>query len=174
MRLCRNKKVQGYESCQLRRSSRAIHSNHTPSLEGLAITQDAWTLMTLTLNPGALKLIVLPVAMVDVTGTTRFGWAGVLLAVWAPCNDCRVPEEATLLNGSWKTRGAAVPAVFATYVRSAPHQLAGGLMYTLMITLLSAVDRTTLQNTVPVLDGRVLGRYSSPLFRLNNWKNHQR
>lgn len=38
----------------------------------------------------------------------------------------------------------------------------------LMITLLSAVERTTLQNTVPVLEGRVLGRYSSPLFKLNS------
>ncbi len=38
----------------------------------------------------------------------------------------------------------------------------------LMITLLSAVERTTLQNTVPVLEGKVLGRYSSPLFRLNS------
>ncbi len=71
-------------------------------------------MMTLTLNPGALKLNVLPVAIVEVTGTIKFGCSGVLLAFWPPVSCCRVPEDATLLNGSWKTSGEAVPTVFAT------------------------------------------------------------
>ena len=40
---------------------------------------------------------------------------------------------------------------------------------TLMITLLDDKFRVTLQNRVPVGEGNVLGRYSSPLLRLKSW-----
>lgn len=43
---------------------------------------------------------------------------------------------------------------------------------TFMMTSLGVTDvlRTTPQNMVPVGFGSVLGKYSSPLLRLNNWK----
>lgn len=68
--------------------------------------------MTLTLNGAAVKLSVFPVLMVLVAGTTVLGASGVLAAVSAPVRTSRVPLVATLLNGSWKTRGALVPTVF--------------------------------------------------------------
>ena len=71
-------------------------------------------LITLTLNPGAVKLKVLPVEMLLVRGTTVFGCAGVLLALCEPVNCCKDPDEATLLNGSWNVRSAAAATVFDT------------------------------------------------------------
>ena len=70
--------------------------------------------MTLTLNPGAVKSNVFPVWMVLVTGTTKLGWAGVLLAVWAPVRLCRIPVLATVLKGSWNVRSAEELTVLAT------------------------------------------------------------
>lgn len=40
---------------------------------------------------------------------------------------------------------------------------------TFMITSCEVVFRVTLQKTVPLGDGNVLGRYSSPLFRLKSY-----
>lgn len=73
---------------------------------------DAFTLITLTLNGAAVKLIVFPVPMLLVVGTTALGCCGVLLAVIAPVRTCTVPVVATLLNGNWNTSGALELAVF--------------------------------------------------------------
>lgn len=70
--------------------------------------------MTLTLNAGAVKLIVLPVVIVLVLGTAVLGAVGVLAAVCAPVRSCRDPEVATLLNGSWKVRSSLAAAALAT------------------------------------------------------------
>lgn len=47
-----------------------------------------------------------------VTGTTRLGVLGVLLAVAFPIRICAVPVASTFLNGRSKVRVAAVPTVF--------------------------------------------------------------
>ena len=41
---------------------------------------------------------------------------------------------------------------------------------TLMMISPEDLERVTLQNVGPVRAGKVLGRYSSPLFRLKSWK----
>ena len=58
---------------------------------------DQWvvTVITLTLNAGALYVKDLPVEMVLVFGVIVSGAVGVLLAVSAPVSSCRVPELAT-------------------------------------------------------------------------------
>lgn len=84
-----------------------------PDTTSLAQTYDALTVMTLTLNAGAVKLIVLPVEIVLVLGTAVLGDVGVLAAVWAPVRSCRDPEVATLLNGSWKVRSSLAAAALA-------------------------------------------------------------
>lgn len=43
---------------------------------------------------------------------------------------------------------------------------------TLIMTLLDELARVTLQKRVPVGEGRVLGRYSSPLLTLNSYNRH--
>ena len=59
--------------------------------------------------------MVFPVVIVDVTGTTKFGCCGVLLAVGAPCNNSNVPVGATFLKGKTKLRLAALLAVFTAF-----------------------------------------------------------
>lgn len=86
------------------RSKRPDHMN--------AMSYDAFTVITLTLNAAAVKLMVLPVEILLVVGTMAFGCSGVLLAVSAPVKTCTVPFVATLLNGSWIAMAALVLAVF--------------------------------------------------------------
>ena len=58
-------------------------------------------------------MMVLPVDNDDVTGTTRLGCCGVLLAVGAACRSCKVPVDATFWNGKMKLSASAVLAVLA-------------------------------------------------------------
>jgi len=81
--------------------------------------------------------------MLLVWGVMRFGLAGVLLAVAVPVNTWAVPVVATLEKGRLKVRRDAVAAVLET----------------LIMSWFVDVLRTTLQKTVPVLEGSVLGRY---------------
>lgn len=130
--------------------------------------------MTLTLKPGDMKVNVFPVVIVDVFGTAVVGAVGVLLAVSAPVRIWAVLLVATVLNGRVNVIEEEAATVFeiwrfqvATYVKAA----AASISYcrlTLILTVFVAVVRVTLQKTVPVELGKVLGRYSSPLFKLNS------
>lgn len=73
--------------------------------------------MRLTLKAGAFKLMVLPVEIVLVTGTTVFGASGVLLAVAGPVICCSVPVLATVPNGSVKATVVAELPALATCIQ---------------------------------------------------------
>lgn len=113
---------------------------------------------------------VLPVLIELVTGTTRFGFAGVLLESGLPVSSCTEPCESTCLKGTMNVRIVAVGATLDTYDsgKSIAYQADGRLCLALMIISFDDVDRTTLQNTFPSGSGKVLGRYSSPRLRLNS------
>lgn len=115
--LCHIVKVQLLNRLNLHvKNSRSAHDHQCNTSSGCYITfYDALTLITLTLNAPAVKLIVLPVEMVLIFGTTASGSVGVLLAVSAPVRICTIPVVATLLNGSWKTIEALALAVFEIY-----------------------------------------------------------
>lgn len=99
------------------------------------------------------------------------GFCAVLLLVGLPVRTCAVPLVATLLNAKLKVRRAALLPVLEIY----PTQLSAKMinvfrkMMTLMISWPVDVLRTTLQKTVPVLEGKVLGIYWSPRFRLKSF-----
>ena len=94
------------------------------------------------------------------------GFCGVLLLVGFPVRTCAVPLVATLLNAKLKVRLAVLLPVLEIY----PTQLSVNMkkcfekMMTLMMSWPVDVLRTTLQKTVPVLEGKVLGIYWSPRF----------
>lgn len=127
-------------------------------------------MITLTLNPGAVNSKVFPVGILLVVGTTRLGCAGELLSVGAPCNCCKVPVFATEENGSSNVRSVLFCTVFE--ICKQVDERLHFMLYTddtFMITSCEVVFRVTLQKTVPLGDGNVLGRYSSPLFRLKSY-----
>lgn len=63
-------------------------------------------------------MIVFPVEILLVTGTTVFGASGVLLAVAGPVICWSVPVLATVPNGRVNTTVAAVLPALATYAQS--------------------------------------------------------
>ena len=106
---------------------------------------------TLKLIAGAVKLNLCAVAIVLVLGTTAFGALGVLLVAAAPVSCTRVPDDLTA-DGSAKTiDDASVPP-----------------LATLMMYVHAELLLTMLQKMVPLVEARVLGRYSSPLLRENS------
>lgn len=129
--------------------------------------------MTLTLKPGAVKLKVCPVEMVLVTGSTVVGWSGVLLSLKAPVICSNDPEDATLSKGNWNVRSEAAATVFETLIGMECKKLGRKnnvrKRHTLKMISPEEIERVTLQKMVPVGVGRVLGRYSSPLFKLKSW-----
>lgn len=74
--------------------------------------QEAWTVITLTLTAGAVKLNVLPTAMDLVTGANKLGVVGVLLAVAFPVNSCKVAFAPTCLKGKTKVKSAGAESTF--------------------------------------------------------------
>jgi hypothetical protein len=85
-----------------------------------------------------------------------------------------VPVVATVVKGSWKVRVDATVSVFEIWTMDHGESIKCDLIsrdriYTLMRISFVAVRRVTLQKVRPVLLGNVLGRYSSPRLRLNNY-----
>lgn len=118
---------------------------------------------------------VVPVSIVDVVGATILGVAGVLLSLIPPVSTSAVPDAATVSNGSTMVMSAAVAALLDIWevrelnICSVLGREKRRLELTLIKISLVDVRLVTLQNKVPLEVGRVLGRYSSPLLRLNIW-----
>jgi hypothetical protein len=105
---------------------------------------------------------------------TLLGESGVLLALASPFNNCTVPVDATFAKGSWNVILWGVPSVLEIYLRNVLSEESAetassyvNWMLTLISSSLVAFLLVTLQNNVPLELGSVLGRYSSPLFKLN-------
>jgi len=112
--------------------------------------QIVFRVITLALNPGERTLNDFSASTSDVRGTTVCGASGVFIAFMEPARTVNWPFGATS-KGRFIVIVASALSVFAIFTYTSPADL----------------SLVTLQNSVPFLSGKVLGRYSVPLLRLN-------